>query len=67
MKNFHRMPAALAVIAMAAPAFAHTGHHDANVVANMIHWLSQPSHAVPTVLAAAIIIAGVTFARRQRG
>lgn len=68
MKYIHRISAVAATAAMASPAFADAGaHHDMNVVQAIIHWVSQPSHGLPLLLAAAAIIGVVAYSRRQRG
>ena len=50
--------AALAA-ASAVPAFAHTGPHDAPLLATVLHWLTSPTHAglsLATIVAAVIIV-----------
>lgn len=66
MKYFHRLPAAAAAIALAAPAFAHTGHHDANVITTTLHWLAQPTHGLPILMLAGLTAVAI-YAKRQRG
>ena len=56
----------LAAFTLAAPAAAHTGAHGKSVFTEIIHWLSSPVHSAGTLIAAAILIAGVTYLRRRK-
>jgi|GEM_PF-2220835 len=67
MKYISRTSAVAAVAALAAPAFANGAHHDMNIVQTIIHWASQPVHGFGLLVAAAVIISGVVYSRRQRG
>lgn len=67
MTYISRISAAGAALALATPAFAHTGEHNANVVATIIHWASQPTHGFALLAGAAMLIAAVKLARRARG
>lgn len=66
MKYFHRLPAAAAALALAAPAFAHTGHHNSDIIATVIHWLAQPTHGLPVLVLAALTALAI-YAKRARG
>ena len=52
------------LLAIAAPASAHTGDHSAPVLANIMHWLSSPAHGL-IVAAALVIITAVALRRRN--
>ncbi len=67
MKYISRTSAVAAFAALAAPAFAHSGHHDMSVVQAIVHWASQPVHGFGLLVAAAAIVGGVVYSRRQRG
>lgn len=67
MKYISRTSAAAATAAFAAPAFAHGGHTEMNVVQTILHWASQPVHGFGLLVAAAAIAGTVVYSRRQRG
>lgn len=56
----------LAALTLAAPAVAHTGAHGKSVFTEIIHWLSSPVHSAGTLIAAAVLIAGVAYLRRRK-
>jgi len=59
--------ATTASLAMATSAHAHDGDHSGIVLANIIHWLSSPTHALFAVaggLAVSVLI--VKLARKNR-
>ncbi len=56
----------LAALSLAAPAAAHTGAHGKSVFTEIIHWLSSPVHSAGTLIAAAILVASVTYIRRRK-
>lgn len=61
MTNLAKLTAGAAVsLALAMPAQAHTGAHQADTLTRIIHWLSSPPHALFSVLgglvASALII-----------
>ena len=66
MKIAKSLAAITAFTAIAAPAVAHEGDHSATVVANIIHWLSNPTHSLFAVIGG-VIVAGliVKLSRRK--
>lgn len=59
--------ASAASLAMATSAHAHDGDHSATLLANILHWLSSPTHALFAVvggIAASVLI--VKLARKTR-
>ena len=58
---------ATALIALSAtPAFAHDGDHSTTVVANIIHWLSSPSHSLFAVIGGLVVAAVIVKISRKR-
>lgn len=54
-----------AVAAVSAiPAFAHAGPHDASMMANIIHWLTSPSHAAFAVIGSLAVVALIVKLKR---
>lgn len=47
-------------------ASAHTGDHSAPLLANVIHWLSSPTHALFSVIGVGIIALAFTAMRKRR-
>ena len=58
--------ASLGAIALATPAAAHTGAHSQDVFTQIAHFFSSPVHSAGTLIAAAVIIAGVVYLRRRK-
>jgi len=59
--------AVFAALAASTPAFAHTGDHSASIFANIIHWLSSPTHSLFALVSGLIIVGGtVAFTRKKR-
>ncbi len=56
----------LAALALATPAAAHTGAHGQSVFTEIAHWLSSPVHSAGTLLAAAVVVAGIIYLRRRK-
>lgn len=59
--------AASALLASALPAAAHDGDHSVSMIANIMHWLSSPTHSLLAVLgglAGAVLMTYI--ARRKR-
>ncbi len=50
---------------MAASAFAHDGEHGAVFLANVMHWLTQPSHSLFAVIGG-IAVAGLIIRSRKK-
>lgn len=48
----------------AVPAFAHTGSHEAPMLANIMHWLTSPTHALLAVVGSAAIVALIVKLKR---
>jgi len=44
----------------AVPAYAHDGDHSVSFIANIVHWLSSPSHSLFAVIGG-VVIAGLIF------
>jgi hypothetical protein len=55
----------LAALSLAAPAAAHTGAHGKGVFTEIMHWLSSPVHSAGTLIALAVLVAGVVYLRRR--
>ncbi len=55
---------ASAIASLAVPAAAHTGSHEASLLANLMHWLTSPSHALLAVVGAAAIVAFIIKLKR---
>ena len=55
-----------AALALATPAAAHTGAHGQSVFTEIAHWLSSPVHSAGTLLAAAVVVAGIIYLRRRK-
>ncbi len=53
------------MLALAAPAHAHDGDHSAPILANVIHWLSSPTHALFAVVGGVAISALIITAVRK--
>ncbi|WP_283431567.1 hypothetical protein [Neorhodopirellula lusitana] len=53
----------------ATPGFAHEGHSHATTTASnpVWHYLTEPDHIVPVVLASAVVLAGVFWAMKVSG
>ncbi len=51
------------LLAIAAPASAHTGDHSAPVLANIMHWLSSPTHGL--IVATLVVITAAALRRRK--
>lgn len=69
MTKFVKFTALSGAVSFAAalPAFAHEGDHSAPVLANIMHWLSSPTHALFAVVAGAAISALIfKLARKNR-
>ncbi|MEP3655014.1 MAG: hypothetical protein ABJO36_08960 [Litorimonas sp.] len=56
----------LAALAVASPAAAHTGAHGKGVFTEIAHWLASPVHSAGTLIAAAILVAGLVYLRRRK-
>ena len=56
----------LAAAAVATPAAAHTGAHSQDVVTQIVHFFSSPVHSAGTLIAAAILVAGIVYLRRRK-
>ncbi len=54
------------VAAISSPASAHTGDHSAPLLANIIHWLSSPTHALFSVIGVGVITLAFTAMRKRR-
>lgn len=52
--------------AISSPASAHTGDHSAPLVANIVHWISSPNHALFSVIGVAVVALVITAARKRR-
>jgi hypothetical protein len=50
----------------ATSAFAHTGSHEAPLLANVVHWLTSPTHALLTVVGSAAIVTLIIKLKRNR-
>jgi len=50
----------------AMPAFAHAGSHEASLLANIMHWLTSPTHALLAVVGSVAIIALIVKMKRNR-
>ena len=48
------------------PAFAHTGAHSQDVFTQIAHFFSSPVHSAGTLMAAAVLVAGVVYFRRRK-
>lgn len=56
-----------ASFAAATPAFAHDGDHSAPLLANIMHWLSSPTHALFAVIGGVAVSALIIkIARKSR-
>ena len=58
--------AATVFIASALPAAAHDGGHSVSMVANVMHWLSSPSHSLFAVLGGLVGAGLVTYITRRK-
>ena len=59
--------AAAASLAAAVPAYAHEGDHSAPLLANIMHWLSSPTHALFAVIGGVAVSALIIkLARKSR-
>lgn len=57
----------LTSLALATPAQAHTGAHNADFVTQIVHWLSSPAHALFAVVGGIAVSALIVhFARKKR-
>ncbi len=54
------------LLALSAPAYAHNGEHTAPFLANILHWLSSPTHALYSVLGTTAVIISLAAMRRRR-
>ena len=50
----------------AVPAFAHTGSHEASFLANLMHWLTSPTHALLAIVGSAAVVALAVKIKRSR-
>ena len=69
MTKFVKMTAlaGAASFAAALPAYAHEGDHSAPVLANIMHWLSSPAHALFAVIGGVAVSALIIkLARNSR-
>jgi len=57
--------AVMAALAANTPALAHDGDHSSMVLANIMHWLSSPSHSLFAVIGGGII-AGIIIKRTKK-
>jgi hypothetical protein len=55
----------LAAMVPTGAAWAHSGHGDPRWSGSLLHFLSEPEHAIPSVLVLAAIVVGTAFARRN--
>lgn len=58
--------AALAVLGSAANAYAHDGDHTSGIFANIIHWLSSPTHSLFAVIGGLAISAVIVKTARKK-
>lgn len=58
--------AVAALFASALPAAAHDGDHSVSIVANIMHWLSSPTHSLFAVLGGLIGAGFVTYIMRRK-
>jgi hydrogenase/urease accessory protein HupE len=58
--------AALAVLGTASTAHAHEGDHSAGIVANVIHWLSSPTHSLFAVLGGMVVGGAIVYMARKK-
>jgi hypothetical protein len=65
MKQIFRSIAAMVLPIMPFAAFAHPGHGETEGF-SIIHYFTEPVHAVVTVLATAAVITLVGYARRRQ-
>ena len=56
----------LAALALATPAAAHTGAHTQDVFTQIAHFFASPVHSAGTLIAAAVLVAGVVYLRRRK-
>ena len=62
-----RLTGALSILALTPSVFAHEGHGHPEHPQGIVHYVVNPSHAVPTVLCcAAALIAGIAVRRMLR-
>lgn len=68
MKHRHLAAAAtgLTSILVATPAIADGGTHGHTTLANIVHWLSSPTHSLFAVVAGVVFVAAVMFTRKKR-
>lgn len=67
MKNTALKIAGSAVaLAIATPALAHDGDHSVSFVANVMHWLSSPTHSLFAVIGGVAFVALLLAARKKR-
>lgn len=58
---------ATALFALSAtPAFAHDGDHSASFLANIMHWLSSPTHSLFAVIGGLAVAAVIIKLSRKR-
>ena len=65
MTKLVKLASAAGALALAAPAYADTGAHHADIVTHAIHWLSSPSHALFAVLGGLAVSALIIRAVRK--
>ena len=55
-----------AALLTATPAAAHTGAHSQDVFTQIAHFFSSPVHNAGTLIAAAVLVAGIVYLRRRK-
>ena len=65
MKKITTTLSTLAIASLIAPAaFAHAGSHDSGFMANLVHWLTSPTHAMLAIIGGFTLLA-LAYKRQQ--